>query len=234
MARRLLIQVEAAPCGVCWSFVMLHALSAASSAQDLLKALTASKSQSAGIKQDKSPFDFSGAAAPEGSPAKSGAGGGSQISPATMGALLAAQGKSTSPPGSASRADLLKDLFAQIDGDGDGQLSKPEFENALGAGGTNTAMADNVFGKLDKDADGAVSLDEMLSALKGKGLHRHRHAAESGALEPVVQTLLPPVGSTAPASPAAIAATSSYNFIEQMAARDTKSIAAAGSLSISA
>ena len=54
---------------------MLHALGAATSALDLLKSLTASKSQSAGNKQQpKSPFDLSGStAASEGSSAKSGA-----------------------------------------------------------------------------------------------------------------------------------------------------------------
>ena len=89
-----------------------------------------------------------------------------------MSALLAAQSQattgSTSTP-STSRSDALKDLFAQIDADSDGKLSKSEFENALGAGGTNLAKADSVFGKLDKDGDGAVSLDEMMSALNGKG-----------------------------------------------------------------
>ena len=157
---------------------MLHALSAATSALDLLKSLTASKSQSAGNKQEpKSPFDLSGSStASEGSPAKSGAGGGSQISPATMSALLAAQSQATTgsaPSASTSRSDALKDLFAQIDADSDGKLSKSEFENALGAGGTNVTQADSVFGKLDKDGDSAVSLDEMMSALNGKG---RRHA----------------------------------------------------------
>ena len=48
-----------------------------------------------------------------------------------------------------------------------------EFENALGAGGTNLAKADDVFGKLDNNGDGSVSLDEMSSALKGgRGHHR--------------------------------------------------------------
>ena len=68
---------------------------------------------------------------------------------------------------SKSRSSALKDLFGQIDGDGDGKITKSEFEEALGAGGTNLKQADSVFGKLDKDGDGSVSLKELASALKG-------------------------------------------------------------------
>jgi len=106
-------------------------------------------------------------------------GGHSQISPATWSALLAAQGQSTTASSaSTSRADALKDLFSQLDANGDGQVSKAEFESALGAGGTNLAQADDVFNKLDTNADGSVSLDELTSALKGaggKGHHHHHH-----------------------------------------------------------
>ena len=87
-----------------------------------------------------------------------------------MSALLAAQSQSSTgstASASASRSAALKDLFSQIDADGDGKITKSEFENALGAGGTNLAQADDVFSKLDKDGDGSVSLDEMSSALKG-------------------------------------------------------------------
>lgn len=180
---------------------MLHALSAATSALDLLKSLTATKSQSAGNKQQpKSPFDLSGSStASEASPARSGAGASSQITPATMSALLAAQSQATTgsaASSSTSRSDALKDLFAQVDADSDGKLSKTEFENALGAGGTNLKQADSVFGKLDKDGDGAVSLDEMMSALKGKGHRRHDAAGSDGsgapggsAKDPLMQAL---------------------------------------------
>jgi Ca2+-binding EF-hand superfamily protein len=49
--------------------------------------------------------------------------------------------------GKASPSDSLKDLFAQIDTNGDGKITKAEFEDKLGAGGTNIAAADNVFNK---------------------------------------------------------------------------------------
>jgi Ca2+-binding EF-hand superfamily protein len=152
---------------------MLLALGALSSAVDALQSLTSKKSTSSqgGFGQTAAtPFDST-------SPA-SGSGGcppGGGLSPATMSALLAAQGQSSSSTASTSRSDALKDLFSQLDADGDGKVSKSEFENALGAGGSNIAQADDVFGKLDKNGDGSVSLDEMSSALKGAGGHGHRH-----------------------------------------------------------
>jgi hypothetical protein len=75
----------------------------------------------------------------------------------------------------------MQDLFSQIDGNGDGQISKSEFENALGAGGTNTAQADSVFSQLDTNGDGNVDLSELSAALKGKGGHHGHHHSASGS-----------------------------------------------------
>jgi len=143
MARRLLIN----RCGnerpryaaFVRSPVMLLALGAASSALDALKSLTSSKSsssQSTGVTQDAAnPFDLSGttsaSAAPP--PPPFGSGGGSRVSPATMSALLAAQGESSTgstTSASTSQSDALKDLFSQLDTDGDGQISKSELKTA--------------------------------------------------------------------------------------------------------
>src|SRR6202012_1149987 len=123
-------------------------------------------------------------------PASSGTTGfAQQISPATMSALLAAQGQAssattasaTTASASTSPTDALQNLFSQIDANGNGQITKSEFENALGAGGTNTAQADDVFGKLDTNGDGTVSLGELKSALQGTGSkgggHHHHHVA---------------------------------------------------------
>src|SRR5712671_5834524 len=158
---------------------MLLALGAASSAIDALMALTSSKPPS-GASQDATNLFGLAANAPAsaGSTSGSGSGGGASISPETMSALLAAQGQSGSAaPAPMSRSDALKDLFAQVDADGDGKITKSEFENALGAGGTKLAQADDVFSKLDRDGDGSVSLGEMSSALKGRGHHGHAHVA---------------------------------------------------------
>jgi EF-hand domain pair len=266
---------KAAPCGHGRSSVMLLALGAASSVFDALKSLTSSKSSSpptTGLIQDPAnPFDLSGSAASSGSSASGssapafGPGAGAQISPATMSALLDAQSQSSAGSAASaptSRSDALKHLFAQIDADGDGQLSKTEFENALGAGGTNIAQADDVFGKLDKDGSGSVSLDELSSALKGKG-HHHHHAAggSNGAdgsnSDPLAKALQgasstsvansdgstttsltyadgSKVTMTSPAATTASStATSSYNFIEQMIQREAKAISTSATTSLS-
>jgi hypothetical protein len=183
-----------------------------------------------------------------------------------MSALLAAQSQSSA--GSATtapigRSEALKHLFSHFDTNGDGQISKSEFESALGAGGTNIAQADDVFSKLDKDDSGTVSLDEMWSALRGKG-HSHPHhvaAGSSGAdgsnSDPLLQALQgasstsvtnsdgstttsvtyadgTKVTMTSPAATTASStATSSYNVIERMIAREAKAISSASASPLS-
>jgi EF-hand domain pair len=249
---------------------MLLALGAVSSALDAPQSLTSSKSaspQSTGFSQSSTnPFDISGGAATSGSSTPSWSSGGSQISPATMSALLAAQGQSSTDSTAsapASRSDALKDLFSQLDANGDGQISKSEFENALGAGGTNIAQADDVFGKLDRDGNGAVSLDELSSALKGRGRHNHHAAggstgADGSSSDPLLQALQgasstsvtnsdgstttsvtyadgSKVTMTSPAAATASSSTaaSSYNIIERMIAREAQAIASSAPASLS-
>jgi hypothetical protein len=173
---------------------MLLALGAASAAIDALQSLTSSKStspQTTGFSQSSTnPFDITSSPAQTGSqPPVTGGAGFTQISPATMSALIAAQGRASgasatstsTTSASTDPSSALKDLFSQIDTNGDGQISKTEFESALGAGGTNLAQADDVFNKLDANGNGSVSLDEMSKALQGshgKG-GRHHHVADS-------------------------------------------------------
>jgi hypothetical protein len=167
---------------------MLLALGAVSSALDALQSLTASKSSTASTGLDQSAaaaFDPTASAAAAGSSAQpSPSGGFSQISPQTLSALIAAQGQSgPTSSASASPSSALKDLFSQIDTNGDGKITKSEFEDALGAGGTNLAQADDVFNKLDANGDGTVSSDELSKALKGAGGHHgghHHHAGGAG------------------------------------------------------
>jgi Ca2+-binding EF-hand superfamily protein len=169
---------------------MLLAMGAASAALDALTSLVSPKPTSTATttgfgKAAATPFDATFTASTAGSaPASSSAGSSHSgyLSPATMSALLQAQGQSSAVASAPiSQSDALKNLFSQLDADGNGQISKSEFENALGAGGTNVAQADDVFSKMDKNGDGSVSLDEMSSSLKGAGRHHHRHVGSAGA-----------------------------------------------------
>jgi Ca2+-binding EF-hand superfamily protein len=146
---------------------------AASTALDLLSSLGSklSNSASTGIKSGSS-FRVAGPESLNPIPAS---GGAPNLSPATFNALLAAQ-DGTQTLAATSPSDSLKDLLTLLDGSGDGKISKAEFEDKLGAGGTNIKAAEDVFAKLDANNDGSVTLDEMSSALRD---HRAATAAHS-------------------------------------------------------
>ena len=231
---------------------------AAVGALDLLSSLTPDKSNAAktGVKQTNSLFDLGTTTTATNTttvssttPTQSGA-----LSPSTLNALLSAQDSD----GKTSRADALKDLFAQIDTNGDGKITKAEFEDKLGAGGTNIAAADNVFDKMDADGDGSVTLGEMGSALK-KGGHRAHHAGGGGgggadALMQALQgasststtnsdgsittTLTYADGSTVTLSQPASATTSTgastqYNLVERLIQRQADALASSAKQSVS-
>ncbi|MCA1511968.1 EF-hand domain-containing protein [Bradyrhizobium sp. NBAIM01] len=169
---------------------MLFALGAVSSALDAIQSLTNAKSSSAAHKTGSSqsaptnPFAIdSGSSSTTGATSSVNAGKYPQISAETMNALFAAQGQSANGTSSSSkgREAALKDLFSQIDADADGKITKSEFEDALGAGGTNLAQADDVFSKMDANADGSVNLGEMTKALRGGHGRDHAEGAGDGS-----------------------------------------------------
>jgi hypothetical protein len=123
---------------------------AASSLDGLLRSLTSSNSSSASRtgsgRESSDPFAdiFGGTTMSGRSTLASGLDGFPQISPATMSALLAVQSQSSTnspPPAETGKPDVPKDLFSQLDANGDGQVTKSEFENALGGSLSNIANA---------------------------------------------------------------------------------------------
>ncbi|UGV26040.1 EF-hand domain-containing protein [Rhodopseudomonas boonkerdii] len=239
---------------------MLGVAALATSAMDLLQSLTAKKSSSSspaktttGLSQGTSfqlgtPAAITSTSGAVGTTPSTG-----NLSASTMSALLDAQSQTNVSANSKTRSDALKSLFKQLDGDSDGSISKAEFEDKLGAGGTNVANADAVFAKLDKDGNGSVSLDELGSALKGAGKGGgHRRAGgtvgvgdSSDVTGATTTTAINPDGSTtisttyadgskvtsttAPPSAASTAATASYNAIEKMIQSQADRISAASS-----
>ena len=109
----------------------------ASSVLELLNSLTSSHSSSANStrfgRESSDPFGdiFGGTAMSGKSTPYSGLDGFPQISSATINALLAAQNRPSTaslPSAGTGKPDVPKDLFSQLDADGDGQVSKSEFE----------------------------------------------------------------------------------------------------------
>ncbi len=112
-----------------------------------------------------------------GSQAQNAAGGGvgaPPLSSGTLAALIALQGQ-----GGTDASSGASGLFAKLDSDGDGTVSKGEFENVLGKAGVDTNSADALFSKLDANGDGSISKGEMKSA-RNASFHAHHHQVAGG------------------------------------------------------
>ena len=113
-----------------------------------------------------------GASQPQSGTSPMGSGSAPTFESGTLAALISLQGQSAS----AVVGQSPSDLFSQLDTDGDGQISKTEFEQALGGVGVDTQSADALFGKLDANNDGDVSPSELS---KGRGHHHHHHHVDN-------------------------------------------------------
>ncbi|MDB5579090.1 MAG: calcium sensor EFh [Bradyrhizobium sp.] len=119
----------------------------ASSVLELLRSVTSSGSSSANStrsdRESPDPFGdiFGGTAMSGKSTSSSFLDGFAQISPATINALLAAQGRSSTesrPSPATGKPDVPKDPFRQLDANGDGQVTKSEFEAAATGAATSS------------------------------------------------------------------------------------------------
>ena len=100
------------------------------------------------------------------------------LSPDMMAALISFQSQ---PPTAPSSTSLSSQLFAKLDANGDGTISKTEFESAFGSN-ADTTKVDALFAKLDSNGDGSVSQTELDDSLKshGHGHGRHHHVGTGG------------------------------------------------------
>ena len=96
-----------------------------------------------------------------------------QFSADTMSALLSAQGQQSTDGADAK-------LFAKLDTNGDGSISKDEFSAATSKAGVDSSLSDAVFSKMDANGDGSVTQDELTKADQAGGHHHHHVGGGSG------------------------------------------------------
>ena len=164
---------------------MFIPIGAASSALSYLQSLLAMGSSGAGDAKNTNPISSlldgqSGSDPTTGAPppaaASTGSASGSSnfsFDPGMMAALISLQ----SQPASGATPQGPSHLFAKLDTDSDGQISKSEFETALGNDGVDASSADALFGKLDANGDGSIDQSELASARHG---HHHHHMNADG------------------------------------------------------
>jgi hypothetical protein len=166
---------------------MMFLGSAALGALDLLSSLTSQLEAKAGSKSDASgnganfanalgaSSDSTGATQAAVSDAPGVSAGSGPFKPNVLAFLLARQEQQSGTQGRGpdGLSPLGEALFAKLDGDGNGSISKAELQSALGTG-TDSSAADKLFSKLDKSGDGALDAKEFAGALRGRGGH-HRH-----------------------------------------------------------
>jgi Ca2+-binding EF-hand superfamily protein len=81
-------------------------------------------------------------------------------------------------PGASSTqagGQLAQNLFSQIDGNGDGTISKSELEQAVTKAGGTKEGADALYAKLDLNGTGSVSQQQFAQSLFQSMPHRHHH-----------------------------------------------------------
>jgi hypothetical protein len=109
----------------------------------------------------------SGAASSSTGADSNGCAGGFSFSPDTMASLISIQGEWHQ-----SIDAQAQHVFSEFDANGDGSISKSEFESGFGAN-ADTSKVDGLFNALDTNGDGSISLDELTSAAEDSHAHHH-------------------------------------------------------------
>jgi hypothetical protein len=96
----------------------------------------------------------------------------------TMASLISMQGGEWG--GRSAVAAQAQSVFGEFDSNGDGQISKSEFEGVFGSN-ADTSKVDGLFNALDSNGDGSVSQDELTSAAEqSHAAHHHHHHLHGG------------------------------------------------------
>lgn len=117
------------------------------------------------------------------SPVSEQATGSGTVSPETMRALLALQAKS------GSAGNLSAQLFARLDRDGNGRVSKTEFDKVASSLGS-TSNGNALFEALDSDDDGEIGGNELDAALKRQSTPKTETLQANAGTQELFQRLL--------------------------------------------
>lgn len=107
----------------------------------------------------------------------------STMSPDTMRALLALQSRN------GSAGNLSSQLFARLDRDGNGRISKTEFDKVASSLGS-TSQTNSLFDSLDSDEDGEIGGNELDAALKRQSLPATQTVQANAGTQELFQRLL--------------------------------------------
>jgi hypothetical protein len=150
-------------------------IQAASGTSDALGALAGDSTTSASIAQSSA-----------GTAVQTTGSGTSSFDPIVLNVIIqfqeqqsAGTGADTSGSAAVDPATRGQQIFQKLDADGDGTITQPELESALGAKGVDTSQADAIFQKLDANDDGSVSQGEFAAAAPHG--HGHHPPPPSGA-----------------------------------------------------
>ncbi len=160
------------------------ATSSLSSWQQLLQQGGASGANKAGQSFDPLSFLMPGGGDSSSNSAASSSGSASSKSPFgpdMMSQLIDLQQKASAAGTTGASDPGNSKLFAKLDTDGDGKVSKSEFEAAASQHGISTSISDAVYAKLDGDGDGSVTQSELASADKGQAHQGHHIGGAAGA-----------------------------------------------------
>lgn len=99
--------------------------------------------------------------------------GAPSLSSGTLATLISLQGQ--------DGTNGQRSLFSKLDTNGNGSISKSEFEKALGQAGVDSPSADALFSKLDTNGDGSISQGEFTKAMHAAhGGHGHHGGGKGG------------------------------------------------------
>jgi len=148
----------------------------------------------------------------------------SGLSPDTMSALISMQGEDHDSAISAH----AQSLFSKLDTNGDGTVSKSEFESIFGSN-ADLSKVDGLFNALDANSDGSIGLDELTSAAQQAHALHHHHMLGGEQAQSSASDLLSTSGTSQTVTNADGSTTTTINYSDGSTVSMTTPASSSGS-----